>query len=154
MEDMADFWDAEIQRYRRKIWTMFQDYELIHTMSPQENIIYPLLLEGVALPEIKTKYEAVKSLIDLSSIEISDIKKLSGGEKQKVCIARALIHAPDFIIADEPTGNLDHESMLQIADLLIKANKIGNTILLVTHDMSLLQYLQQNASIQILELGV
>lgn len=132
---------------------MFQDYELIHTMSPQENIIYPLLLNDIALTEIKTKYEAVKSLIDLSSIETSDIKKLSGGEKQKVCIARALIHAPDFIIADEPTGNLDHESTLQIADILIKANKIGNTIVLVTHDAILLQYLQKNAAINILELG-
>ena len=74
---MADFSDAEIQRYRRKIGTMFQDYELIHTMTPQENIIYPLLLEEVPLTTIKTKYEAVKEIIDLSSIQTSDIKRLS-----------------------------------------------------------------------------
>lgn len=132
---------------------MFQDYELIHTMTPQENIIYPLLLDEVPLTEIKKKYEAVASLIDLSSIQTSEIKRLSGGEKQKVSIARALIHAPDFIIADEPTGNLDHESTLQIADIFIKANKIGNTILLVTHDTALMDYLKLNASVRILELG-
>ena len=65
-------------------------------MTPQENIIYPLLLEGVPLTQIKTKFDAVKSIIDLSSIQTSDIKRLSGGEKQKVSIARALIHSPDF----------------------------------------------------------
>lgn len=154
MEDMAEFSDAEIQRYRKKIGSIFQDYELIHTMSPQENIIYPLLLDEVPLTEIRKKYEAVASLIDLSSIQTLDIKRLSGGEKQKVSIARALIHSPDFIIADEPTGNLDHESTLQIADIFIKANKIGNTILLVTHDTALMDYLQANANVKILELWV
>jgi len=153
LEDMAEFSDAEIQRYRRKIGTMFQDYELIHTMTPQENIIYPLLLEEVPLTQIKTKFDAVKSIIDLSSIQTSDIKRLSGGEKQKVSIARALIHSPDFMIADEPTGNLDYESTMQIAEILIRANKLGNTIVLVTHDTALLEFLRLNASIQILELG-
>lgn len=153
MEDLAEFGDSEIQRYRRKIWIIFQDYELIHSLSPQENIIYPLLLEERPLTEIKKKYDAVKNLLDLVSIESQDIKKLSGGERQKVAIARALIHSPDFIIADEPTGNLDQESTMQIADILIKANQIGNTIVLVTHDQTLLNYLKLNSSIRILELS-
>ena len=63
-------------------------------------------------------------------------------------MARALIHAPDVIIADEPTGNLDHESTLQIADILIKANAMGNTIVLITHDMTLLAYLEKYAKIK------
>lgn len=153
MEDMAAFGDEEIQRYRRKIGIIFQDYELIYSLSPQENIIYPLLLEDTPLTHIKKKYDAVKNLIDLSTIETTDIRKLSGGEKQKVAMARAIIHAPDFIIADEPTGNLDHESTLQIADILIKANQIGNTIVLVTHDETLLQYLKLNTQIKMVELG-
>lgn len=153
MEDMALLGDEEIQRYRRKIWTIFQDYELIYSLSPQENIIYPLLLEEVPLAQIKKKYDAVKTLLDLSSIEISDIRKLSWGEKQKVAMARAIIHAPDFIIADEPTGNLDHENTIQIADILIKANKIGNTIVLVTHDEALLDYLKLNTEIKMIQLG-
>lgn len=153
MEDLSEFGDNEIQRYRRKIGIIFQDYELIHSFTPQENIIYPLLLEEEPLTTIKKKYEAVKSLLDLENIETQEIKKLSGGEKQKVAMARALIHSPDFIIADEPTGNLDHDSTMQIADILIRANKIGNTIVLVTHDEALLKYLKLNASIRMVELS-
>lgn len=152
MEDLAVLGESEIQRYRRKIWIIFQDYQLIQSLSPQENIIYPLLLEEAPLAVIKKKYEAVKDLLDLSSIEIKDIKKLSWGEKQKVAMARAIIHSPDFIIADEPTGNLDQESTFQMADILIKANQIGNTIVLVTHDEALLQYLKLNTQLKMLSL--
>lgn len=152
MEDLAVLGESEIQRYRRKIWIIFQDYQLIQSLSPQENIIYPLLLEEAPLTVIKKKYEAVKDLLDLSSIEIKDIKKLSWGEKQKVAMARAIIHSPDFIIADEPTGNLDQESTFQMADILIKANQIGNTIVLVTHDEALLQYLKLNTQLKMLSL--
>ena len=105
------------------------------------------------MTEIKKKYEAVNTLLDLSSIETSEIKKLSGGEKQKIAMARAIIHAPDFIIADEATGNLDPESTLQMADILIKANEIGNTIVLITHDTNLLEYLKKNAKIKTVHLG-
>lgn len=153
MEDLAEFGDNEIQRYRRKIWIIFQDYELIHSLTPQENVIYPLLLEEKPLTEIKKRYDAVKNLLDLSSIETQEIKKLSGGERQKIAMARALIHSPDFIIADEPTGNLDHESTMQVADIFIKANQIGNTIVLVTHDMALLNYLKLNSAIRMVELS-
>ncbi len=68
-------------------------------------------------------------------------------------MARAIIHAPDFIIADEPTGNLDQESSLQIADILIKANQIGNTIVLITHDTALLEYLKKNTKVKTITLG-
>jgi len=153
MEDMAEFSDAEIQRYRRKIWIIFQDYQLISSLSPKENVIYPLVLESLSLAEIKKKYDAVNTLLDISAIETKEIKKLSGGEKQKIAMARAIIHAPDFIIADEPTGNLDHENSLQIADILIKANQIGNTIVLITHDLSLLEYLKERTKVKIITLG-
>lgn len=68
-------------------------------------------------------------------------------------MARAIIHAPDFIIADEPTGNLDQESTMQIADILIKANQIGNTIVLITHDTALLDYLKKNTKVKTITLG-
>ncbi len=153
MEDMSEFSDAEIQRYRRKIGIIFQDYQLINSLTPKENVIYPLVLEGVPLTEIKKKYDAVNTLLDISSIETREIKKLSWGEKQKIAMARAIIHAPDFIIADEPTGNLDQESSLQIADILIKANQIGNTIVLITHDTALLEYLKKNTKVKTITLG-
>lgn len=68
-------------------------------------------------------------------------------------MARALISAPDFIIADEPTGNLDQESSMQVADILIKANQIGNTIVLITHDTALLDYLKKNTKVKTISLG-
>lgn len=152
MEDMAEFSDAEIQRYRRKIGIIFQDYQLIESLSPKENVIYPLILESAPITEIKKKYDAINALLDISSIETCEIKRLSWGEKQKIAMARALIHAPDFIIADEPTGNLDQESTFQIADILLKANKMGNTIVLITHDMALLEYLKENTKIKTITL--
>jgi len=154
MEDMSEFGDDEIQRYRRKIGIIFQDYQLINSLTPKQNIIYPLVLESTPLTTIKKKYDAVNKLLDISSIETTEIKKLSGWEKQKVAMARALIHAPDFIIADEPTWNLDHENTLQIADILIKANQIGNTIVLVTHDAMLLDYLSKRVNIKTVTLGL
>lgn len=153
MEDMSEFSDAEIQRYRRKIGIIFQDYQLINSLTPKENVIYPLILEGAPLTEIKKKYDAVNTLLDISSIETREIKKLSWGEKQKIAMARAIIHAPDFIIADEPTGNLDQENSFQIADILIKANQIGNTIVLITHDVALLDYLKKNTKVKTISLG-
>jgi ABC-type methionine transport system ATPase subunit len=77
MEDMSEFSDAEIQRYRRKIGIIFQDYELINSLSPKQNVIYPLVLAGTSINEIKKRYDTVNNLLDISSIETSEIKKLS-----------------------------------------------------------------------------
>jgi ABC-type lipoprotein export system ATPase subunit len=77
------------------------------------------------------------------------VQALSAGQKQKVCLARALIHNPEFIIADEPTGNLDREHTQQVADMLVKANDLGNTVFLITHDIHLVHYLKEKHSIQI-----
>jgi ABC-type ATPase involved in cell division len=81
------------------------------------------------------------------------IQLLSAGEKQKVCLARALVHDPEFVIADEPTGNLDWEHTQQVADLLIQANTLGNTILLITHDIHLVNYLKEKHAIKLDILG-
>jgi ABC-type methionine transport system ATPase subunit len=78
MEDMSEFGDDEIQRYRRKIGIIFQDYQLINSLTPKQNIIYPLVLESTPLTTIKKKYDAVNKLLDISSIETTEIKKLSG----------------------------------------------------------------------------
>lgn len=152
LEDLASFSDAQIQKYRRNIGIVFQDYELIHTLSPKENIIYPLILDQKPLSEIKKRYEAVNTLLGISEISTQEVKKLSWGEKQKIAMARAIIDAPDFIIADEPTGNLDDENSQQIADLLIKANEIWNTIILVTHDSKLLQTISKAIEAKIINL--
>jgi putative ABC transport system ATP-binding protein len=77
MEDMSEFGDDEIQRYRKKIGIIFQDYQLISSLTPKQNIIYPLVLDSTPLPTIKKKYDAVNKLLDISSIETTEIKKLS-----------------------------------------------------------------------------
>ena len=152
LDDLSEFSDTQTQKYRRNIGIVFQDYELIHSLSPKENIIYPLILDEKPLTEIKKRYEAINTLLGISEIDTKEVKRLSGGEKQKVAMARAIIDAPDFIIADEPTGNLDKENSEQLADLLVKANAIGNTIILVTHDASLLRYIQKQAKPQMIVL--
>lgn len=152
LDDLSEFSDTQTQKYRRNIGIVFQDYELIHSLSPKENIIYPLILDEKPLTEIKKRYEAINTLLGISEIDTKEVKRLSGGEKQKVAMARAIIDAPDFIIADEPTGNLDKENSEQLADLLVKANAIGNTIILVTHDASLLKYIQKQAKPQMIVL--
>lgn len=148
-EDVAKYNDEEVQKYRRKVWVVFQDYNLLDSLSVKENIEYPLRLYGVDEKTIETKFKHIVQKLEISKIIHSSTKHLSSGEKQKVCIARALIHDPEFLIADEPTWNLDREHTQQVADLLIEANKMGNTVLLITHDIHLLNYLKEKHKITI-----
>lgn len=128
---------------------VFQDYKLMDDMTVKENISYPLKIYGLAESVIANKFDAMKTKLGLQKLVNTPIKFLSAGEKQKVCIARALIHEPEFIIADEPTGNLDWEHTQQIADLLIQTNLVGNTVLLITHDIHLLNYLKEKHKIRL-----
>lgn len=147
MDDMAHFDDSDVQSYRRKIWIVFQDYKLISTLSVKENIVYPLRLEDQTESEIDAKYKTVIEKLHLHDVDKSKCNVLSWWEKQKVAIARAMINNPDFIIADEPTGNLDREITQEIWDLLIEANRMWNTILLITHDIHLLKYIKSKTDI-------
>jgi len=141
-EDMSRYKENELQLYRRKVGAIFQDYKLMDELSAEENIIYPLKLYEVPEHTIERKFNTLKNKLWLHHIVKTPVKLLSSGEKQKIAIARALIHNPEFIIADEPTGNMDRESTQQIADLLIEVNRMWNTILLITHDIHLLEYLK------------
>jgi len=88
----------------------------------------------------------------LAELESRNISQLSGGEKQKINMARALIHDPELIIADEPTGNLDRDGTQKIADMLIKLHKSGKTVLVFTHDIHLLNYFKNNTKINLFKL--
>ena len=92
-------------------------------MSIKENILYPLKLEGMGRNTINAKYKAILEKLHLEDDPKKTSKNISGGEKQKIALARALIHEPKCIIADEPTGNLDREYTQEIGDLLVEANK-------------------------------
>lgn len=152
MDDLSTLSDEEIQRYRRKVGIIFQDDKLIHTLSIKENIIYPLRLEGETESSINSKYRTIMTKLQLEDQAKTTSKHISGGEKQKVAIARAMIHNPEFIIADEPTGNLDWEYTQEIGDLLIEANKGGNSIILITHDIHLLNYIKTKTNVNIFQM--
>ena len=152
MEDMARFSYADVQRYRRKIWIVFQDYKLIDSLSMKENIIYPLRLQWDDEQTMLAKYRNITSKLHLDEINKLECKRLSWWEKQKVAIARAMINNPEFIIADEPTGNLDREHTQEIGDLLVEANKLWNTILLITHDTHLLDYIKEKTDVNVFQM--
>lgn len=152
MDDLATLSDEEIQRYRRNIGIVFQDDKLIASLSIKDNIVYPLRLTGVNESIIKSKYKTFCEKFSLENSSNLTYKYISGGEKQKVAIARALIHDPDFIIADEPTGNLDWEYTQEIGNQLVEANKAGTTVILITHDIHLLNHIKSKTHVNIFQM--
>lgn len=139
-EDLARLTTAEVQIYRRKVGVVFQDYKLIPHKTAYENIIYPLQIMG---EDISQHHAYVCELLKEVGLEHqwdTLVDHMSGGEKQRVAIARSLVTKPEFVIADEPTGNLDWTTSIKIADMLIDLNKKWNTILFITHDQRLIEY--------------
>lgn len=152
MDDMAHYSDADIQNYRRKIWIVFQDHKLIDALSVKENITYPLKIQWDEEDTIQAKYRMITSKLHIEDLNKLDCNTLSWWEKQKVAIARAMINNPEFIIADEPTWNLDWEYTQEIGDLLIEANNSWNTILLITHDIQLLNYIKSKIKVNVFQM--
>lgn len=152
MDDMAHFSDSDVQKYRKKIWIVFQDDKLIKSLSVKENIVYPLRLENADDNTIQSKYRNISTKLHIENLNRLDCKAISGWEKQKVAIARAMINNPEFIIADEPTWNLDWEYTQEIGDLLVEANNMGNTILLITHDVQLLNYIKTKTNVKVFKM--
>lgn len=148
-EDLARFTEQEVQTYRRKIGVVFQDYKLVPDKTVAENILFPLEMMHVSHEVAEQKLEKLLEQIHMTHKRDEKAYALSGWEKQKVAIARALITDPEFIIADEPTGNLDREASKMIADILIEAHKAWNTIMFITHSIELLTYVQQKHNIRL-----
>lgn len=151
-EDMARFSNHERQMYRRKIGVVFQDFKLINRKTVTENIMYPLTILGHTPLNKVTKLNKILKTVWLREQKDTIVKHLSGGEQQKVAIARALIHDPEFIIADEPTWNLDNDEKHKIVDTLVTLHELGHTIILITHDSQLKKYIMKKAQIQSIQL--
>ena len=137
--DVTHLTREELPPVRRKIGTVFQDFQLLNHLTVAENVALPLKIIGESRDEIHTK---VKELIGWIGLEgFADVRPplLSGGQKQRVAIARAVINKPLLILADEPTGNLDHELSMKLMYLFRSLNKVGTTIVLATHDASLME---------------
>ncbi len=120
--------------YRRSIWVIFQDFKLLPRKTVRENVAFAMEVCGYSEREMQRRIPEVLSQVWLLEKKEKFIETLSGGEVQRVCIARALIHNPDTIIGDEPTGNLDKKNALEILHLLRELHKKWKTIIIATHD--------------------
>ena len=129
----------EIPYLRRTIGVVFQDFRLISKMNVYDNVAFAMRVIGTREREIRERVPYVLNLVGLSSKEHRHPGELSGGEQQRLAIARALINNPSTIIADEPTGNLDPQMSFEIMSLLQEINNLGTTMLVVTHAKDLVE---------------
>ena len=127
----------QIPNFRRSLGVVFQDFRLIPDMTVYDNVAFVLRVTQVSNRDIRKRVPYVLDLVGLSSKMREYPEHLSGGEQQRVALARALVHNPSLLIADEPTGNIDPELSFEIVDLLNEINKMGTTIIMVTHEHDL-----------------
>ncbi|MDR0821172.1 MAG: ATP-binding cassette domain-containing protein [Oscillospiraceae bacterium] len=138
--NLANIKPHRVPNYRRTIGMIFQDFRLIPSMTVYDNVAYVLRVTDKSSRFIRQRVPYVLSLVKLSEKAKSYPSQLSGGEQQRVAIARAFATEPKLIIADEPTGNIDPQLSYDIVSLLLDLNKLGSTVLMVTHDHDLVQY--------------
>lgn len=120
---------------RRQLGFVFQDFNLLQMLTVEENLVLPLTLDGLPLEEMKKRIADLAKKLDLEQILEKRPNEISGGQAQRTAIGRALIHQPAFILADEPTGNLDSKASKDVLELLARVNQEQKTtILMVTHD--------------------
>ena len=124
----------ELPFIRRRIGTVFQDFRLLASKTAYENVAFAMEAAGKADEEIEADVPQVLALVGLQDKALQFPFQLSGGEKQRVGIARAIVNRPDIVVADEPTGNLDPQNSWDIIKLLGKINELGTTVMLATHD--------------------
>lgn len=140
--DVAQIPRTMISIYRQQLGIVFQDLKLIPSKTVKENIQFPLEITNKPRKEMKETTDYLLELINLQDRASLFPEALSGGEKQKVAIARALANDPKLFIADEPTGNLDPDTSIEILDLLKSINKWGTTVMVVTHDVNIVEEMQ------------
>ena len=130
----------DIPFMRRTLGVVFQDFRLINKMTVYDNVAYAMRVIGAKETEIKERVPYVLDLVGLTGKERRHPNEMSGGEQQRLAIARALVNNPSTIIADEPTGNLDPARSFELMSLLEEINKLGTTVLVVTHEKELVKH--------------
>jgi cell division transport system ATP-binding protein len=132
--DINAFSTAQTTQLRRRIGTVFQEFRLLSGKTAYENIAFAMEAAGKSDEEIVSDVPHVLQLVDLQNRMFHFPSQLSGGEKQRLAIARAIINQPEVLIADEPTGNLDVANTKEVIHILKKINDLGTTVILTTHD--------------------
>lgn len=139
-KDVAQLRMREIPFHRRRIGVIFQDFLLLPQKHAFDNVAYALQIRGAATRQINSLVPEVLDWVGLSKRMKSYPHELSGGEQQRLCIARALVNKPDILIADEPTGNLDPDTSAEIIDLIMRINSRGTTVIVATHDENIVNH--------------
>lgn len=142
-KDIATFSVKELLAYRRTIGVVFQDFKLLPKKTVRENVAFAMEVCGYSKKEIQKKVPAVLSQVGLLEKKEKFVETLSGGEVQRTCIARALIHNPQIIIWDEPTGNLDKKNADEIMHLFLELNRQWRTVIMATHDERIVNNLKK-----------
>jgi len=137
--DLKTLKEKDIPFLRRKLGVVFQDFKLLTDRTINENLLFVLKATGWKdKGEMNKRVEEVLAKVDMKTKGFKYPHELSGGEQQRIAIARALLNNPELILADEPTGNLDPQTSIEVMEVLQDINKNGNTILMATHDYALL----------------
>jgi cell division transport system ATP-binding protein len=141
--DLTRLRRSKVPLLRRNVGCVFQDFKLLPARTAAENVAYALKVQGESQPAIRRKVPEALNLVGLSHKMNSLPDELSGGEQQRVSIARAVVNHPPLLVCDEPTGNLDPDTSVGIMQLLYRINRAGTTILMVTHDREMVDKMRR-----------
>lgn len=141
--NVAKVKNSKVYKLRRKIGIVFQDYKLLPKLTVYENVAFALEIYGLPTDEVKRKVLKALDLVGLKSRTKSYPDQLSGGEQQRVTIARAIVNSPKLLICDEPTGNLDPDTSLEVMKVIEKINDLGTTIVMATHDREMVDKMKK-----------
>ena len=142
-ENVGKLSNRKVYKIRRKIGVVFQDYKLLEKSTVYENVAFALEIFGLTKDEIHEKVLKALELVGLKSKVKMYPRELSGGEQQRVAIARAIVNGPKLLICDEPTGNLDPETSLEVMKVLESINELGTTIIMITHDINIVDQMKK-----------
>ena len=141
--NVAKVKNNKVYKLRRKIGIVFQDYKLLPKLTVYENVAFALEIYGLPTQEVKRKVLKALDLVGLRSRTKSYPDQLSGGEQQRVAIARAIVNSPKLLICDEPTGNLDPDTSLEVMKVIEKINDLGTTVVMATHDREMVNKMKK-----------
>jgi cell division transport system ATP-binding protein len=141
--DLGRLKRSKVPQLRRNIGCVFQDFKLLPSRTAADNVAYALKVQGHSRSDIRRQVPEVMNMVGLSTKMSSYPDELSGGEQQRVSIARAVVNHPPLLVCDEPTGNLDPDTSVGIMQLLYRINRAGTTILMVTHDREMVDKMRK-----------